>query len=86
MPSRGAVKWRVCISNTEQKSWDYYLPPLQGESSILNCLGLKPQAESFHPFGIIPTDLRDQEATRSGSAQIESLHQGMPGPIAAGAC
>jgi hypothetical protein len=35
-----------------------FLPPLQGGSRVGCILGLKPQAESFNPFGIAPRMLK----------------------------
>jgi hypothetical protein len=47
----------VIASDTKRNLGTNDLPPFQGGPVIGNILGLKPQSESFHPFGIILTGL-----------------------------
>ena len=63
-----------CPEGAEQKVLSHQTPneilerticrPFQGGPVIGNILGLKPQAESFHPFGIILTGLSGTGRTK----------------------
>jgi hypothetical protein len=64
----GAAGWRVVYLTPSKNLGITTCRPYRANRRFWTCLGLKPQAESFHPFGVIQTDLRAQEATRSGSA------------------